>query len=204
MRLGEGPDELEILAEASDELRAVVSLDRQATTPLRPLERERRHDNVATDPKRTPNGVQVASLIGVVRQEMKHGPVVPHVHGMREAEAAGIRDEPSHAGGTITETGAGYVQGSLGNIHHDDAGIAGFQKPVHERRRASANVYDLDVQVRRNCADQLDSGSRVRLKPTDLVGPLGRPYLLPVGLGVFHAQPTITTITAVTGTTAPS
>jgi hypothetical protein len=126
--------------------------------------------------------------ISLFRQEVKHGPVVPHVDLLRQAQVSHIRNKPSHLSATISQARPGHTDGGLGDVRHDHTAVALIQKPVDKKRRSSSDIDDLAVLRRRNCADQFRSSRRFPLKPAELVRRPGHPHLLPVQSRITHGH----------------
>ena len=151
----EGSHKLKLGAEELGELDGVISLDLEAAAPIGAPKAEGRYDDVSSNPQSGSNGVQVRLSIGLFSQEVKHSSVVPHVDLFGQAQASGIRGEPTHAISAISQALPGHLQGGLGNVRHYYIAVALIQEPVDEKRRSSSDVSDRALLGRRNCADQV-------------------------------------------------
>jgi hypothetical protein len=141
---------------------------------------------VSANPQSRPEGVQVGPAIGLFRQEVKHGSVVPHVDRSRQKQVPDIRRNSRHLVCLRPKTCPSSIHGGLGDVDHYDIAIALLQDPVDKKRCSPSDVDDCAVLLRRNRADQVQSSGGFPLKPAHLVGSLNCPYLLPVELRVIH------------------
>jgi hypothetical protein len=184
----EASHKLKLRTEMPRELAGVVSFDRQAAAPLGTSRAKRRYDDMSPDPQSPSNRFQVGLSIRLFRQEVKHGPVVPHVDFLRQAQGSHIRNKPSHLSATISHARPSHTDGGLGDVRHDHTAVALIQKPIDKKRRSSPDIDDLAVLRRRNCADQFRSSRRFPLKPAELVGRPCHPHLLPVQSRITHGH----------------
>jgi hypothetical protein len=149
----EASHKFKLRAETLRELAGVVALDLEAATPIGTRGAEGRYDEVPPNPQSRSHGIEVRPSIDLLGQEVKHGPVVPHVDLLRQAQVARVSGVPRHPIATISQAHPSNTQGGFGNVHYSHIAVALIQEPVDKKRRSSSDIDDLAVLGRRNCAD---------------------------------------------------
>src|SRR2546430_2222397 len=89
-------DQLESATERLGKRRCIMPYDRQATTPLRAIDRKRADNDVPAGSHRSQDPLGIGGAIFGLRQEMEGGSVVPDVKGLGRFPLRHVSNEPAH------------------------------------------------------------------------------------------------------------
>jgi len=195
--------QLEVGAEKLAHTAGIVSLHRQSATTFGSVEGEGRQNKVPAYSQRAPHGLQVCLAIDFLRKEVEHCSIVPKVDLCWQPHISGISGDPGHRLAPRSQASPSDLERRFGNIHHSQVIVASVEEAIHQKRGAPSDVDDGAVFCRRNCADQVQSGGRLSLEPTDFVKGLRLPHVLPMrfrihrlppGIGEYHERDTRSSI----------
>jgi hypothetical protein len=119
---------------------------------------------------------------------MEDGAIMPYVDRFGKPQLEDVCREPVHRPGPLSESLFGGVERGLGNVDYGQIVVATLQQTVDQPGGACPNVQDSAVLGGRDCAYQLKSSDRLRLKPAHSVVGFADPDLLPMRLWIIHVR----------------
>ena len=118
MGMRQVPHQLEMRPQLMAQPFRIIPTDFQSATLLRTVYRERPHDQMAADANRSSGQVDILPTIFEVRQEVKHGPIVPDVELAEVLGLSDVCDQPCRPIGLPPQTGFCVLNSRRGNVEH--------------------------------------------------------------------------------------
>jgi hypothetical protein len=156
MLLGQRFDDRETGAELSTERRRVVTSDLQAAALFGTIRPEGRHDDGTAWFDRMAQTLDVLCAVGRLHQEMKDGPVVPHINRVNVPVGRDVSFYPPYACMRVPESGFGPRKSRRGHIQDGRTLRIAFEQPIHEVGIPASNIDDSRGRRESGCLDQTE------------------------------------------------
>lgn len=167
--------------------------DGQATASVRTVRREGRNDQGAALTEAQSKALNVCGPIGLVGEEMKHGPIVPDIDLWDRPSAGHVRFNPRNSVLGRAQPDLCPGERRTRNIEHRHALIPSRQEDVREAGIPAPNVDHSTRRLESCCVDQLQRYGRLWLKPAQFSRLFGPKHMFPV-LFAFHCPSDLRTI----------